>query len=199
VYAALDILRAGGWWPDLAIFHIECTYLTGSAEWAFKDADFDRYPGVGYHQRVKAGTLTGADRRAAREASMNEFRTIAHLPIKRKVVENPVGALSRIKKPSQIFQPYQFGDDASKKTCLWFLDEDGNDIPEMVIPVDPAQRLGGRWAEWPRGSGTFVERWANQTDSNQNALTPSDNRWQTRSDTFPGFADAAVEHWRKLP
>ncbi len=46
-----------GW--DIGIFHPDCTYLTNSAEWAYKDADFERYPEVGYHQRVKPGTLTG--------------------------------------------------------------------------------------------------------------------------------------------
>lgn len=121
VYQTLENFWANDMWPDLAIFHITCTYLTGSAEWAFKDPDFERYPGVGYHQRLKPGTLYGAARREAREKSKDEFRRVIHLPIRRKVVENPVGALSQIRKPSQIIQPFQFGDDASKKTCLWFI------------------------------------------------------------------------------
>ena len=45
---------------DWGIFHPMCTYLTCSAAWAFSDPDFNRYPGVGYHQRVRPGTLTGA-------------------------------------------------------------------------------------------------------------------------------------------
>ena len=66
VFEALDDLWAIGWWPELAIFHPTCTYLTNSAAWAFADPDFERYPGVGYHQRVQPGTLTGAERRRAR-------------------------------------------------------------------------------------------------------------------------------------
>lgn len=44
---------------DFAVLHPMCTYLTCSAAWAFGDADFEKYPGVGYHQKVKPGTLTG--------------------------------------------------------------------------------------------------------------------------------------------
>jgi len=55
---------------DLGIFHPTCTYLTCSAEWAYKDPDFERYPGVGYHQKVKPGTLTGSVRREAREQAL---------------------------------------------------------------------------------------------------------------------------------
>lgn len=57
VFETLWIIWAKGLWPGLAVFHITCTYLTNSAAWAFNDPDYDRYPGVGYHQRVKPGTL----------------------------------------------------------------------------------------------------------------------------------------------
>ena len=46
-----------------AILHPMCTYLTVSAAWAFNDPNFDRYPGVGFHQKVKPGTLTGSARK----------------------------------------------------------------------------------------------------------------------------------------
>lgn len=187
VFETLENLWANGLWPDLAIFHPTCTYVTGAAAWAFKDPDFVRYPGVGYHQRVKADTLTGAARREARELSRNEFRRIAGLPIRRKVIENPVGGFSEIMKPTQIVQPYQFGDDASKATCFWMLDKDGNPAPEMRLPLDPAQRVPGRMVGG-------VERWANQTDSGQNRLSPGAERWKDRSRTFPGIADALARH-----
>lgn len=186
VFDTLDRLGAGGWSPDLAIFHPTCTYLTGAAEWAFSDPDFARYPGVGYHQRVKPGTLTGEARRRAREAALNDVRRIMALPIDRKVIENPVGAISRaIMKPTQIVQPYQYGDDASKATCLWMLDQDGNHLPP--IPVDPAKRVAGRMVNGR-------ERWANQTDAGQNRLSPGADRWKDRSRTFPGIADAIAAH-----
>ena len=49
-----------GW--DGAIFHPTCTYDEISADQAYADPNHDRYPGVGYHQKVKPGTLTGAGR-----------------------------------------------------------------------------------------------------------------------------------------
>ena len=193
VFECLEWLRSINRWPDLAVFHPTCTYMTGSAEWAYKDPDYVRYPGVGYHQRLKEGTLFGADRRAAREDAVAEVVRIQHLPIRRKVVENPVGVLStRIRRPSQIFQPYEHGDDASKKTCCWYFDEQGDEAEDMRVPVDPDQRVPGRVVNGR-------ERWANQTDSGQNKLgagTP--DRWRERSRTYPGIADAWADAWSKL-
>lgn len=153
---------------DLAIFHPTCTYLAVS--------------GLHWNGRVEG-------RAEKTEAALEDVRRLMAAPIKHKAIENPVGCISsRIRKPDQLFQPYEFGDDASKKTCLWL-----ENLPQLVI--DPAQRLPGRRVEWPRGSGKFVERWANQTDSGQNALTPSADRWAARSVTYPGFATAAAVQW----
>lgn len=179
VFEVLEHLRRGGWWPDMAVFHPTCTYLTGSAEWAYGDGP--------YHQKVKPGTLVGAARREARELAINDVLRIWSLPIKRKAVENPVGTLStRWRKPTQIIQPNWFGDDASKKLCLWL---DG------LLPLRPTERRAGRWVEWPRGSGKMVERWSNQTDSGQNRLSPGDDRWKDRSRSFPGVCDAMTAQW----
>lgn len=109
-------------------------------------------------------------------------------------IENPVGVLSTrswLGKPQQIIQPYEFGDDASKKTCLWL-----KGLPPLV--KDPAKRVAGRLVEWPKGSGKMVERWSNQTDSGQNKLGPSDDRWMERSRTYPGIAAAMAEQWVKF-
>jgi hypothetical protein len=104
-------------------------------------------------------------------------------------LENPIGHISsRIRKPDQIIQPYEFGDDASKATCLWL-----KNLPPLV--KDPAQRFPGRWVEYPKGSGKMVERWSNQTDSGQNKLGPSDDRAEQRSKTYPGIAEAMAEQW----
>lgn len=174
-----------GWEPDVAIFHPTCTYLTNSAAWAFKDPDYDRYPGVGYHQKVKEGTLTGAARREARQAALADVERIIALPIPFKVIENPVGAIStNIRKPSQTVQPYEFGDDASKGTCFWYVDADGG-VADFSLYKDPALRVPGRIVGGK-------ERWANQTDSGQNRLSPGSDRWKDRSRTFPGIADALV-------
>lgn len=117
-----EIIQHGEPW-DLGLFHPTCTFLTNSAAWAFNDPNFERYPGVGYHQKPKADTLTGAARREARELALADVRKImGFFPtrVKRLAIENPVGAISNaIEKPAQIIQPYNFGDDASKSTCLW--------------------------------------------------------------------------------
>lgn len=174
-----------GW--DGAVFHPTCTYLTISAAWAFNDPDFEKYPGVGYHQRVKEGTLTGAARREARDAAVEDVARLWNSKIPVVIIENPIGALSkRFRKPTQIVQPYMFGDDASKATCLWIRGAEGLKIPAKD------RWHPGREVEWPRGSGKIVTRWSNQTDSGQSNVTPSEDRWQKRSDTFPGIADAIV-------
>jgi hypothetical protein len=173
-----------GW--DGAIFHPSCTYLTISAEWAYKEPDYERYPGVGYHQRVKPETLTGAARQRARRQARYDFFRLWTCKIPRVVIENPRGVVSTHLgiRPTQTIQPYEFGEDASKATCLWI-----RGWPKLK----PTQRVAGRMVEWPRGSGKMMERWANQTDSNQNKLTPSDDRWAERSKTYPGIAAALAE------
>lgn len=192
VFETLENLWANDLWPDLAIFHPTCTFLTNSAAWAFKDPDFVRYPGVGYHQRVKPGTLTGAARRKAREDALQDVRRLIALPIRRKVIENPVGAISNaIRKPSQIVQPFQFGNDASKATCLWACGKDGEPLEDMALRIEPDKRVPGRLVNGR-------ERWANQTDSGQNCLSPGDERWKDRSRTFPGIADAMADAWAPL-
>lgn len=169
IFQELDNLWANDMWPDLAIFHPDCTYLTNSAEWAYGDGP--------YHQKVKPETLVGAARRAARAEAVNMVKRIWALKIRRKILENPVGALSRLfMKPTQIVQPYWFGNNASKKTCLWL---DG------VPLLKPTNRVYGRMVNG-------VERWANQTDSGQNKLSPSSDRWQKRADTYAGIADALI-------
>jgi hypothetical protein len=179
-----------GW--DGAIFHPTCTYLTISAEWAYKDPDHDRYPGVGYHQKVKPGTLVGAARREAREKALDDVRRLLGCSIPRVTIENPRGVIgTRIQPASQTIQPYEFGDDASKQTCLWH-----RGWPNLA--AHPSKRVAGRMVEWPRGSGKMVERWANQTDSNQNNLTPSDDRWAERSKTYPGIAGAFAEQFAPI-
>ena len=111
---------------------------------------------------------------------------IAHIP--KIAVENPVGVIStRVCPPCQIIQPYQFGHDASKKTCLWlvglpFLKRDVTKyVPGRCVGVDKL--------------GRTVLRWSNQTDSGQNRLGPSEDRWAKRSVTYQGIADAMADQW----
>lgn len=161
---------------DMAVLHPMCTYLTVSAAWALKDGP--------YHMKVKPETLVGAERRKAQEEAVENFRQLLELPYP-VAIENPAPSFisTAIRKPTQIIQPYQFGDDASKSTGLWI-----NGLPPLV----PTQRIAGRRVQW---KDKVVERWANQTDSGQNKLTPSASRWLERSKTYPGIAAAMGEQW----
>ena len=162
------------------IFHPSCTYLTCSAAWAFNDPDFDKYPGVGYHQRIKPGTLTGEARRIARTAALADVQRLIDLPFP-KVIENPAVSFinKAIRPPDQVIHPHQFGDDASKGTGLW-LDRIG------PLELDPSKQVAPRYVDGK-------PRWANQTDSGQNRLSPSDDRWKIRSKTYQGIADALAD------
>jgi hypothetical protein len=181
-----DVLSVLGDGWDLAVFHPTCTYLTCSAEWAYKDPDFDRYPGVGYHQRVKPGTLVGQARRDARQQAVQFVARLAGCGIPRIAIENPIGVLARKLRPAdQVIQPYQFGEDASKATGLWL---------QGLPTLRPTERVPGRFVTY---NGKQVERWSNQTDSGQNRLTPSAERWAVRSVTYPGIAKAMASQWGK--
>lgn len=95
---------------DLMIAHPTFTFLTCAAEWAYKDIQT---------KKIKPGTLIGAARRAAREEAIEFVMMLSRANIKRIVIENPIGVLStRWRKPDQVIQPHQYGEDASKGTCL---------------------------------------------------------------------------------
>lgn len=156
---------------DFAIFHPPCDYLTNSAAWAFTDGP--------YHQKLKPETLVGEARRAARDQAVDLVKRLWALPYP-KAIENPIGALSsRFRKPDQIIQPYEYGEDASKATCLW-LDR----LPRLI----PTLRVQPRMVDGK-------PRWGNQTDSGQNRLSPGPDRARDRSKTFQGIADAMAIQW----
>jgi hypothetical protein len=111
------------------------------------------------------------------EDAMEFVRLLMNAPIERIALENPVSIIStRIRKPDQVVQPWWFGDDASKKTCLWL-----KNLP-LLTPTDKLP-------------GDNKTRRANQTPSGQNKLGPSDDRWKERSKTYQGIADAMAEQW----
>lgn len=144
---------------DLMIAHPPCTYLSVS----------------GMHW-----TARGLRDPKLTEDALEFVRILLAAPIERIALENPVSVISsRIRKPDQTIQPYQFGHDASKKTCLWL-----KNLP-LLRPtgfIEP-RIVNGK------------ERWGNQTDSGQNVLGPSDDRWKERSKTYEGIAKAMAEQW----
>lgn len=101
-----------------------------------------------------------------------------HIP--HRALENPIGCIgTRIRPASQIIQPHQFGHDASKATCLWL---------ENLPPLHPTEPVAPRMVNGKK-------RWGNQTDSGQNKLPPSKDRWAIRSETYQGIADAMAAQW----
>ena len=154
---ALDVIYGQQW--DMLIAHPPCTYLCSS--------------GLHWNSRV-------AGRDAQTAAALEFVRKILDAPIARICVENPVGRIGTgIRPADQYIQPYQFGDNASKRTGLWL-----KGLPLLV----PTNRVHGR-----RVNGR--ERFDNQTDSGQNILGPSPDRWKVRSKTYGGIADAMVTQW----
>lgn len=112
------------------------------------------------------------------------IRHLLNAPIDKIALENPIGIISsKIRKPDQIIQPYQFGEDASKATCLWL-----KNLPKLV----PTKLISGRQIIY---NGKSIERWANQCDSGQNKLAPSIDRWALRSITYTGIANAMANQW----
>jgi hypothetical protein len=179
--SVLDIL-GDGW--DLMIAHPPCTYLSVS----------------GMHW-----TTRGLRDPKLTEDALEFVKLLMEAPIPKIAIENPVSVISsRIRKPDQIIQPWQFGHDASKKTCLWL-----KNLPALV----PTDIVEPRWIccglELSEGVGKYGcancngekaarPRWDNQTDSGQNRLPPSKDRWKIRSATYQGIAQAMVEQWNNL-
>jgi hypothetical protein len=151
-----DIIR-NGW--DMMIAHPPCTYLCAS--------------GLHWNKRRP-------ERAEQTEAALAFVQALLDAPIERIALENPIGCIStRIRKPDQTIQPWQFGHDASKATCLWLK----NLGPLMPTQTVPPRLIDGR------------KRWGNQTDSGQNKLPPSADRWKIRSATYQGIADAMAAQW----
>jgi hypothetical protein len=154
-----DIIN-DGW--GLMIAHPPCTYLSVS----------------GMHW-----TARGLRDSRLTEDALDFVKLLLNAPIPRIALENPVSIISsKIRKPDQIIQPWQFGHDASKKTCLWL----------KGLPVlQPTQVVAPRMVNGRK-------RWGNQTDSGQNKLAPSADRWKIRSATYQGIAAAMAAQWGQL-
>ena len=152
----LDILN-NDW--DAMIAHPPCTYLASS----------------GMHW-----TIRGLRDPQLTEDALEFVRILMAADIPRIVIENPVGVIStRIRPPDQYINPFQFGENSSKKTGLWL-----KGFPKLI----PTEFIEPRIVNGKK-------RWGNQTDSGQNKLGPSENRSSVRSKTYPGIAKAIVDQW----
>jgi hypothetical protein len=134
-----------GW--DLMIAHPPCTFLAVSGARWFKD----RLP----QQRAALGFV----------------RALMSAPILRICIENPISVIStKIRRPEQIIQPWQFGHPEVKATCLWL-----KNLPLL----HPTKVVKGRTARIHREP-------------------PSPERWKNRSRTYSGIAEATAQQWGYL-
>lgn len=131
-----------GW--DLMIAHPPCTHLAVSGSRWFKN-------------KVKE-----------QEEALTFVKMLMDAPINHIALENPISVISsRIRKPDQIIQPWQFGHGETKATCLWL-----KKLPKLV----PTNVVDGREA--------VVHR-----------MPPGADRWKNRSRTYQGIADAMAAQW----
>ena len=136
------LLVPGKW--DLMIAHPPCTHLAVSGARWFKD-------------------------KLPEQAEALEFvQLLLDAPIPRIALENPISIIStRIRKPDQIIQPWQFGHGETKATCLWL-----KNLP-LLKPTDIVE---GR-------------------EARVHKLPPGPDRWKLRSLTYPGIASAMATQW----
>jgi len=161
---------------DLMIAHPPCTYLAVSGAAWF---DSPLYP----------------NRRQDQKEAVDFFMKFADAPIDKICIENPVCIMSTVwKPPSQIIQPYYFGDEVRKTTCLWLKNLPklrygnevqmalGEDIPPQTEIVEPELIY--------MKDGSIDTKWHCETRS-----LPKEERQKVRSVTFQGIADAMAEQW----
>jgi hypothetical protein len=163
-----------GW--DLMIAFPPCTHLAVSgAAW--------------FEQKRKDGR---------QQEGIDFFMQIANASIDKIAIENPVGIMSNIyKKPSQVIQPYYFGDEAQKTTCLWLKNLPllyHNDKPNLFDNV-VTHTSNGEFFEWVDGKTGKIKK---QPLWLYKAFTKSktkDEISKLRSKTFPGIAKAMANQW----
>jgi hypothetical protein len=91
-------------------------------------------------------------------------------------------------KPTQRIHPWMFGDNYSKKTCLWI-----KGLPPLVPLVTEEPELEyEEWVNKKTGKKRREPKW--YYDAWKNAAT-AEERSRIRSKTFPGIAKAMAEQW----
>tara|TARA_R110002020_G_scaffold7475_1_gene31407 strand:+ start:607 stop:1230 length:624 start_codon:yes stop_codon:yes gene_type:complete len=152
---------------DLMIAHPPCTYLAVSgARWMYN----------------KDGSRN--EERWNKQLDALKFvQKLMDAPIDKIAVENPVSVISsQIRKPDQIIQPYHFGDEATKTTCLWL----------KGLPLLTHTNVVGKGEKVTFKSGKSHPKW--YADALSKAKTKAE-RQKLRSKTFTGIANAIVDQW----
>lgn len=154
--------QSGEW--DILIAHPPCTYLTVTGNSWFNIEKYGEKAKKRHRDRIEAFEF---------------FMKFVNAKCNKIAIENPIGYVSsHYRKPDQVIQPYQFGDDARKATCLWL-----KNLPLLkptnIIPFTTVKTGHG-------------------TDSPWHAYTwnlPKEERSRVRSKTFPGIAEAMADQW----
>ena len=152
---------------DLMIAHPPCTYLTLTGNKWFKPEYKDRFP----------------NRQQQRQDAIDFFMKLMNLPIPKIAIENPIGVMSTVfRKPDQIIQPWQYGHETTKATCLWL----------KGLPKLQPTNIVSKGEVVISKSGNRTSRWYYET-----GMIPLKNgaRAKARSVTFQGIADAMANQW----
>ena len=162
--SVMDILN-DGW--DLMIAHPPCTYLTLTGNKWFRPEYAERFP----------------TRHKDREDAVEFFMALANAPIPKIAIENPIGIMSsRYRKPNQIIQPWEYGHETTKATCLWL-----KGLPNLV-PTN----IVSKGEVVISKSGNRMSRWYYETSK---ITLKGGLRAKARSVTFQGIADAMANQW----
>lgn len=181
---------------DLMIAHPPCTFLTVSNTYINR--------GCSKYTKEQAEEY--------RHEAILFFFSCADSHIPKIAIENPIGIMSNLyRKPDQIINPYDFGDNENKKTCLWL-----KNLPLLVVTHSKENFL------FSSTNNSLDEKYIcsvcghifdisfgkygcclkpariyrnNITKSGQNKLPPSEDRSKLRSKTFPGIAKAMADQW----
>jgi hypothetical protein len=167
-----DILY-DGW--DLMIAHPPCTYLSVSgARWYYHPEDKH----LPYDERRPHPMHP--NRRQYQQEALDFVQLLLDAPIDKIAVENPISVISsRIKKPTQIIQPYEYGHPTSKSTCLWL---------KNLEPLQPTDIVEPIWISL--SDGKRMSKFHYDT-----YILPKEERGKIRSATFPGIAQAMADQW----
>ena len=154
----------GKW--DMIIAFPPCTYLTVTGNRWF---DTEKYGKKAW------------DRMKERNKAIAFFYRFIMADCQRIAIENPIGVMSTAyRTQDQIIQPYMFGDQARKATCLWL-----KNLPKL----QPTNIVEPIVIKYKNGKGTD-NPWHFDTMG-----LPKDERSKLRSQTFPGIAKAMAEQW----
>jgi hypothetical protein len=106
---------------------------------------------------------------------------LANCGIPKYAIENPIGIMSSVyRKPDQIIQPWQYGHDTTKATCLWL----------KGLPLLKPTNIVDKGGVWVAKSGKRMSQWFYES-----SLLPPKERERMRNKTFQGIADAMAEQW----